>query len=92
VDEKRIKKRASDIVSFERLSTAAREAGLTDGYIGNFELWGDCRCLRLWAGTTMIWSCGATRFTRAEESLALRLVEAFKLGRGHERYCKFPMI
>jgi len=55
--------------------------GLTLGYIGNMERWGDDRAWRIWldasAGQGVLW-CG--QLTRAEVGQARQLVKAYQAG------------
>ncbi len=63
--------------------------GLTWGYIGNFERWGDDRMLFIWVdglyyengNTKNIWSCGAKGFAGEDFRQAWRAVKAFEIGR-----------
>lgn len=54
--------------------------GLTAGYIGNLERWGDDRCYKIWSGTTCLWSCEARECTRRDVSEGYRAVKLFALG------------
>jgi hypothetical protein len=40
--------------------------GLTSGYIGNFEPWGDDRGLRVWADGKLFWDCRAESLDASE--------------------------
>lgn len=63
--------------------------GLSFGYIGNFERWGDDRSLYIWipslprqknGNTQHLWSATAKSLSRQEYCDALRKITAFRLG------------
>lgn len=67
---------------------ADKNEGLTFGYIGNFERWGDDRLLYLWVkgvnheggNQAHIWSAEAKSLTRSDYSQAAKAIRLFDLG------------
>ncbi len=55
--------------------------GCTFGYIGNFETWGDNRCLMIWEKSTpnSIWRCEAIDMDKANYNRAIIVLEKIKL-------------
>lgn len=73
----------------KRIQTRVDDAeGLTFGYIGNFERWGDDRRLFIWVdylketngNTAHIWNCPANDLTIRAFSNALLAVQSFNTG------------
>ncbi len=71
------------------LAEIVRETpGLKWGYIGNFERWGDDRCLHIWVegleesngNTKSLWSGEARTFDRDHYFNALGKIWAYKIG------------
>lgn len=61
--------------------------GLVLGYIGNFERWGDDRCLYIWVdgmrneqntNTISLWSCPARSLDRESFRDAMRVLRGFE--------------
>lgn len=71
-----------------KINNAAKGVtGLTFGYIGNRERWGDDRGLYLWTNDRLpngnpvnLWRAEAKTLSLAEACMALKLIEAYKAG------------
>lgn len=71
-------------------SQVSEVLGLTFGYIGNFESWGDDRLLIIWIQDPYgydkkLWECKATSLTPAATSSALCAIKGFKAGFSYSR-------
>jgi len=70
--------------------TVSEVLGLTFGYIGNFESWGDDRLLIIWiqdpyGANKKLWECKAKSLTSAATSSALCAIKGFKAGFSYSR-------
>ena len=80
-------------ISLERrIGDMTREVeGLTFGYIGNFESWGDDRLLMIWinedemreknGNLKSLWECKATALDYEQASRAICVVRGFEAGK-----------
>lgn len=73
---------ANDKMDCTELLEFARNAGcgLTAGYIGNIEQWGDNRCFMIWAGADKIWSADCNAVTRRTVSEGYAIVKLYAKG------------
>lgn len=83
------RKTASDRIKSEEVAALVYGVqGLTYGYIGNFERWGDDRLLHIWVtdrreangNLKSLWCCEANSLTRLEFSKASIAVKVFVAG------------
>ncbi len=85
-------KQRQEVTLERRICDRCRDVdGLTFGYIGNFESWGDDRLLMIWinedemreknGNLKSLWECKATALDHEQASRAICVVRGFEAGK-----------
>ena len=75
----------------------SKEEGLTFGYIGNFERWGDDRLLMIWVNEEKmrmtdtgnqrcLWRCPAAELVAGDAIAAMHVIKGFQAGKEYNSH------
>ena len=90
------KQKAEAILEGNICEQCRKEEGLTFGYIGNFERWGDDRLLMIWVNEDKmresngnqrcLWRCPAAELVAGDAIAAMHVIKGFQAGKEYNSH------